>query len=145
MKLAMMFDLAFFKHLLILVIYILAKLLMISKFFKLMGIITCSLDGPLVVMLILGLTGPILLLLTMFLISTTFLVSSFRKVSLIQMMFSILLLKTYVYDFLLLLASILNFDLAKISLLSLRGIKGKNLETLANLPLGEVGIVIIFL
>jgi len=122
----------------------LAKLPITSELFELMEIITCSLDGPLVIM-ILDLTRPILLLLTMLLILTNLLVGSFRKASLIWMMFLMLLLKTCVYDFLLLLAFMLNFDLAKISLLGLEKMEGRNHKTLANLPLEEVGIVIVFL
>jgi len=79
------------------------------------------------------------------LILTNLLVGSFRKASLIWMMFLMLLLKTCVYDFLLLLAFMLNFDLAKISLLGLEKMEGRNHKTLANLPLEEVGIVIVFL
>jgi len=97
----------------------LAKLPMTLELFELMEIITCFLDSSLVVMLILCLTGPTLLLLIISLISMTFLVGSFRKASLIQIMSFILLLKTCVYGFLLLLVFMLNFDLARISLLIL--------------------------
>jgi len=61
----------------------LTKLPITSELFELIEIITCFLDGSLVVMLILGLTGPTLLLLTMLLILTAFLVGSFGKASLI--------------------------------------------------------------
>ena len=76
------FNLTFFRHLLILVICMLAKLPITSELFELIEIITCFLDSPLVIVLILGLTGPILLLLTMLLILTAFLVCSFGKISL---------------------------------------------------------------
>jgi len=83
MKLVTVSDLVFFRHLLILAIYMLTKLPITSELFELIEIITCFLDGSLVVMLILGLTGPTLLLLTMLLILTAFLVGSFGKASLI--------------------------------------------------------------
>ena len=54
MKSAMMTDLAFFRHLLMLAILELAELMINSVFDLAMGIIICFLDGPLVVMLILG-------------------------------------------------------------------------------------------
>jgi len=61
------------------------------------------------------------------------------------MIFSTLLLKPYVHDFLLLLAFTLNFDLARISLLGLGEMKGGNFETSVDLSLREVRIVVIFL
>jgi len=123
----------------------LAKLPMTSELFELIEIITCFLDSPLVIVLILDLTGPILLLLTMLLILTAFLVCSFGKISLMWIMSFTLLLETCMHNFLLLLTFMLNFDLARIPLLSLRRIEGGNFETSVDLPLGEVRIVVALL
>jgi len=54
MKSAMMSDFAFFRHLLMLVMLELAELMINSVFDLAMGIIICFLNGPLVVILILG-------------------------------------------------------------------------------------------
>jgi len=67
---------------------------MTLEFFSLKGII-CFLNKSLVVMLILGLAQPVLLLIIS-LISMTFLVDNFRKVSLIQMMFFMLYFEAYI-------------------------------------------------
>jgi len=74
----------------------------------------------------------------MSLISMTFLVDNFRKAALIQMISFMLLLKTYAYNFLLLLVFMLNFNLTRIPLLNLREIKEGNLKTLTDLLLEEI-------
>jgi len=68
----MISDLAFFKHLLMLVILELAKLIINSVFNLAMGIIICFLNGPLVVMLILGFFCLSLLFVTFFFCSQQF-------------------------------------------------------------------------
>ena len=95
MNLAMVANLAFLRYPLILAIWLLAKLPMISELYVFIRIIICFLDRLLVVMLILRFFKSTLLLLTMLLISMTFLVGSFEKTFLIQIMSSILLLKAW--------------------------------------------------
>ena len=72
MKSAMMSDLVFFRHLLMLVMLELAELMISSAFNLAMGIIICFLDGPLVVMLILGFFCPSLLFVTLMILPTSF-------------------------------------------------------------------------
>ena len=71
MKSAMMTDLAFFRHLLMLAMLELAELMINSVFDLAMGIIICFLDGPLVVMLILGFFYPSLPFVTLIILPTS--------------------------------------------------------------------------
>ena len=102
MKFAMMFDLVFFR---LLVILELAKLIINSVFNLAMGIIICFLNSPLVVILILGFFCPLLLFMTLIILLISS-VDNLRKVSLIQRTLStlreMLAFKTYTYNFLIL-------------------------------------------
>ena len=71
MKSAMMTDLVFFRHLLMLTMLELAELMINSVFDLAMGIIICFLDGPLVVMLILGFFCPSLPFVTLIILPTS--------------------------------------------------------------------------
>jgi len=82
MKSAMMSDLVFFRHLLMLVMLELAELIINSVFDLAMGIIICFLDGPLVIMLILGFFCLSLLFVTLIILSISF-VDNLGKASLI--------------------------------------------------------------
>jgi len=103
MKFAMMSDLAFFRHLLMLVILELVELMINSVFDLAMGIIICFLNGLLVVMLILGFFCPSLLFVTLMILSTSS-TDNLEKASLMRRMSStlgeILAFETYTYDFL---------------------------------------------
>ena len=80
MKSAMMFDLVFFR---LLVMLELVELIINSVFNLAMGIIICFLNSLLVVILILGFFCPLLLFMTLIILLTSF-VDNLRKVSLIQ-------------------------------------------------------------
>ena len=85
MKSAMMSDLMFFRYLLMLVMLELAELMINLVFDLAMGIIICFLNGPLVVMLILGFLCSLLLFVTLMILSTSSADNS-GKVSLIRRM-----------------------------------------------------------
>ena len=103
MKSAMMSDLVFFKHLLMLAMLELAKFMINSVFDLAMGIIICFLDGPLVVMLILGFFCPSLLFMTLMIFPTSFADNS-GKISLMRRTFltlrEMLAFEACMYDFL---------------------------------------------
>jgi len=103
MKFAMISDLAFFRHLLMLVMLELAKLIINSVFDLAMGVIICFLDGPLVVMLILGFFCPSLPFVTLMILPTSFTDNS-EKASLMRRMFltfgEMLAFEACVYNFL---------------------------------------------
>ena len=84
-KSAMMSDLVFFKHLLMLVMLELAELMINSVFDLAMEIIICFLNGPLVVMLIMGFFCLSLLFMTLMILPTSSADNS-GKVSLMQRM-----------------------------------------------------------
>jgi len=104
-KSAMISDLVFFKHLLMLAILKLTELIMNSVFNLAMGIIICFLDGSLVVMLILGFFCLSLPFITLMILSTSF-VDNSGKVSLIQKtsltLGEMLAFEACAYDFLIL-------------------------------------------
>ena len=83
MKFAMMSDLAFFRHLLILAILELVELMINSVFNLATGIIICFLNSPLIVMLILGFFCLLLLFVTLMILSTSSTDNS-EKASLMQ-------------------------------------------------------------
>ena len=103
MKSAMMSDLAFFKHLLTLVMLELAELMINSVFNLAMGIMICFLNGPSVVMLILSFFCPSLPFMTLMILPISFADNS-GKVSLMQRMSStlgeMLAFEACTYDFL---------------------------------------------
>ena len=104
-KSAMISDLAFFRHLLMLAMLELAKLMINSAFDLAMGIIICFLNNPLIVMLILGFFCPSLPFMTLMILSTLS-TDNLEKVSLMQRMSltlgEMLAFETYMYDFLIL-------------------------------------------
>jgi len=103
MKSAMMSDLAFFRHLLVLAMLELAELMINSVFDLAMGIIICFLNGSLVVMLNLGFFCPSLLFVILIILPTSSTDNS-GKVSLMQRTSStlgeMLAFEACVYDFL---------------------------------------------
>ena len=140
MNLAMVTNLAFLRCPLILAMWVLAKLPMILELYVFIRIIICFLDRLLVVMLILGFFKPTLLLLTMSLISMTFLVGSFRKVSIFNVnnIFHITSWSLYIRFFKVI------YVFAKFQL-GPEGIEGRILETSIDLLFVAVGKIIILL
>ena len=82
-KLAEMSDLISFRHLLMLIIFWLAKLIINSAFKSVIGIMICFLDGPFIIILILGFFV-LIFLFVMLIISTILLADKVEKTSLIQ-------------------------------------------------------------
>ena len=153
MKSAMMSDLVFFKHLLMLVMLELAELMINSVFNLAMEIIICFLNGPWIVMLIMGFLCLSLLFITLMILSTSSADNS-GKVSLMQRMSStlgeMLAFEACIYDFLTLACTEVFLLTIFLGLLtrdkSIRGTPGEDVvfegATTNN---GGLGVTVVFL